>query len=227
MKNQRCFTAKNWHQAVHWSTKPFCLKLSSLTPLLQTRCSSPWPVWPSTPAMSSCRSTSWPSCTTSRWSSDALRPPGPLWLSAPPAWRSSGLRAGDPYGPCGGGSSPKLEVTLAEVDPSDHLFSKDFNVFDQCGRCGGVKVRLICSCVKHTSLLRTCMNCVDIHVWPQSRNILISFHSSTVEMSWLFIIVHRRWFLKENFTLSQQAILSLPKICASNWPWHQNGNKET
>lgn len=92
-------------------------------------------------------------------------------------------------------------------------------------------VCLLSPSVKHTSLLRTCVNCVDIHVWPQCRNIFNIFSlfrdKATMEMSWLFIILHRRWFLKENFRLSQQAILSLPTISASNWPWHQNSNKET
>lgn len=48
---------------------------SSLTSPLQTPCSSRWLAWPFTPVTSSCRSTSWLFCTTSRLSSDTKTPP--------------------------------------------------------------------------------------------------------------------------------------------------------
>lgn len=47
----------------------------------QTPCWSQWPAWLFTPAMSSCRSISWPSCTTSRLYSDTLTPSICLWPS--------------------------------------------------------------------------------------------------------------------------------------------------
>lgn len=51
-----------------------------------TRCWSLWPAWPYTPATSSCRSTSWPSCTTSRSSNDTMTPPtGFLSLASCPS----------------------------------------------------------------------------------------------------------------------------------------------
>lgn len=204
----------------------------------QTRCSSPWPAWPSTPATSSCRSTSWPSCTTSRWSSDGLRPAGPVWLSA--RWWA-GLAG--------------LVVLWAPRRGS--IWSTWRQIFSQTqGHMGQswslppfVQQRLECfwpmrtlrwrwrrrwvcfapvfmsPSATHTSLLRTCMNCVDIHVWPQSRTYFNIFShlkdDATVEMSWLYRILHWRWFLRDNFRLSLEAILSLPKICAAvNSSWH-------
>lgn len=68
---------------VSWTSPPvLCL---SLTSPLQTPCWSPWPVWPFTPATSSCRSTSWLSCTTSRWSSDTETPSVHLWPPVRPS----------------------------------------------------------------------------------------------------------------------------------------------
>lgn len=54
------------------STIPVCFRCPSLTSLLQTPCWSLWPAWQFTLATSSCRSTSWRSCTTSRLFNDTM-----------------------------------------------------------------------------------------------------------------------------------------------------------
>lgn len=66
------------NQPLHKSIK-LCSSQHFLNTSPQTPCWSQWPAWLFTPAMSSCRSTSWPSCTTLRLYSDTRTPSICLW----------------------------------------------------------------------------------------------------------------------------------------------------
>lgn len=89
-----------------------------------TRCSSLWPAWPCTPATSSCRSTSWRSCTTSRSSSDTTPTP-----AAPRPSLASCL------------SSACLSLLGSRWGSSHLLFQSSFNIPGQI--CGGIVGRTV------------------------------------------------------------------------------------